>query len=53
MEDEENGDEQKLEKHSKSEDKTSTILEALPTCMDWRQIFNLPEEVRQLVVVAL
>jgi len=45
MEDEEEGDEEKLEKPSKSEDKTLTVLEALPTCIDWRQILNLPEEV--------
>jgi len=36
LEDEENGDEEKLEKPSESEEKTLTILEALPVCMDWR-----------------
>ena len=29
------------------------MLEALSTCINWRQILNLPEEVRQHVAVAL
>ena len=53
MEDDEEEDEEKLEKPSKSEDKTPTMLEALLTCIDERKILNLPEEVRQNVVVAL
>jgi len=52
-EDEQEGDEERLEKPSESEDKTLTLLEALPTCMNWRQIFNLLEEVCRHVVVAL
>jgi len=46
-------DEEKLEKPSKSEDKTLTMLEALSTCINWRQILTLLEEVRQHVYVAL
>jgi len=34
MEDEEEGDEEKLEKPSESEENTLTILEALPACTD-------------------
>jgi len=45
MEDEEEGDEEKLEKASGSEEKTLTILEALLACMNWRQIFNLLEDI--------
>jgi len=51
MEDEKERNEEKLEKPSESKEKTLTILEALPTYTDWRQIFNLPEEIRQYVVV--
>ena len=36
MEDKEEGDKEKHEKSSKGDDKTLTVLEALPTCMDWR-----------------
>ena len=53
MEDEENGGKEKHEKSSEDDDKTLTVLEALPTCMDQRQIFNLPKEIHQHVVVAL
>ena len=53
MEDKENGDEEKQEKSWEDDDKTLTLLEALSACIDWRQIFNLPEEVHQHVVVAL
>ena len=45
--------EEKQEKPPKDDDKTLTILETLPICMHWRQIFNLPKEIRQYVVVAL
>ena len=34
MEDKENGDEGKQEKSLEDDDKTLTVLEALPTCMD-------------------
>jgi len=34
MEDEEEGDEDKLEKSSENEERALTILEALPACMD-------------------
>jgi len=47
MEDEEEGDEDELEKSSENEVRALTILEALRACMDWRQILNLSEEVRQ------
>jgi len=53
MEDEEEGDENKLEKSSENEVRALTIPEALPACMGWRQILNLLEEVRQQIVVAL
>ena len=50
---EENGDEHEQKKSTKDDDKTLTAFETLPACMDLRQIFNLPEEVHQHVVVAL
>jgi len=53
MEDEEEGDEDKLENSSESERRALTVPEALPACMDGRQILNLSEEVRQQVVVVL
>jgi len=53
MEDEEEGDEDKLEKSSENEERALTITEALLACMDWRQILNLSEEVHQHIVVAL
>ena len=53
MEDEEEGDEDKWEKSSENEARALTIPEALPACMDWRQILNLQEEVSQHIVVAL
>ena len=53
MEDEEEGDEEKLKKYSESEEKTLTILQALLASTDWRQIFNFPEEICQHVVVAM
>jgi len=53
MEDEENRDKEKQEKSLENINKTLTVLEALPTCMDWRQIFNLPGEICQHLVVAL
>jgi len=34
MEDEEEGDEEKLDKPSESDDKSLIVLEALPTCID-------------------
>ena len=37
MEDEEEGDENKLEKSSENEVRALTIPEALPACMGWRQ----------------
>jgi len=51
MADEKERNEEKLEKASESKEKTLTILEALPTYTDWRQIFNLPEEIHQYLVV--
>jgi len=53
MEDEEESDEGKLEKPSENEERALTTPEALPTCMDWRQILDLSEEVRQHIIVAL
>ena len=52
MEDEEEGDEDKLEKDSENEVRALTISEAFSACMAWRQILNLLE-VRQHIVVAL
>jgi len=52
MEDEENGDEERQEQGLEDDDKTLTVLEALPTCIDWTLIFNFPKDVRQHVVVA-
>ena len=46
IEDEEEGDEDKLEKSSENEERALTIPKALPACMDWKQIFSLPEEIR-------
>ena len=43
----------KQDKSHKVADKTLTVLEALPARMDWRQIFCLPDEMRQLLVAAL
>ena len=53
MEDKEEDDEDKLKESSGNEVRTLAIPEAFPACMDWRQIFNLPQEVRQHTVVAL
>jgi len=36
MEDEEEGDEDKLKKSSENEKRTLTIRESLPACIDWR-----------------
>jgi len=53
MEDNEEGDEDQLEESSEYEKSVLTIPEALPACMNCRQILNLSEEVRQQVVVAM
>ena len=53
MEDEEEGDKDKLEKPSENEVRDLTISEALPACMDWRQSLNLLEEVHQQIIVGL
>ena len=45
MEDEEERDEEKLEKPLESEEKALTILKALSACTNWRQIFNLLEDI--------
>ena len=53
LEDEEDENEAKLEKPAKNDGEVLTILETLPTCDDWRQIFSLPKEIRQQIVAAL
>ena len=53
LEDKEDEEEEKLEKPPKDDDKTLAILETLPICRDWRQIFNLPKEARQHVIATL
>ena len=53
MEDEEERANEKQQNSSEGDDKTITLLEALPRCTDQRQIFNLPEEICQHVIVAL
>ena len=53
MEEDGEEDEEKVEKPSKSKEKTLTVLEALSTCINWRQILNLPKEVCQHVAIAL
>jgi len=53
LENEEDEKEAKLEKPPKNDGEALTSLEALPICDDWRQIFNLPKEIRQQIVAAL
>ena len=53
IEDEEEGDEDKLGKSSENEERALTILEPFAASMDWRQILKLPEELHQHIVVAL
>jgi len=53
LEDEEDEEEEKKEDSPKGDDKTLIVLEALPARMGWRQIFRLPEEMRQCVATAL
>jgi len=53
LEGKEDEKEEKLEKSPKDDDKTLTILETLLICKNRRQTFNLPEEMRQHLAVAL
>jgi len=53
LEDEESGEKEKKKNSSKGDDKTLTVLEALPARMDWRHIFHLLEEMHQCVTTAL
>jgi len=36
-----------------TDDKVLAVLEVLPKRMSWKQIFHLPEEMREQVVIAL
>jgi len=36
-----------------TDDKVLAVLEVLPECMSWKQIFHLPKEMREQVVIAL
>ena len=49
LKDEEDEEEEKQEDSPKRDDKTLTVIEALPARMGWRQIFCLPEEMQQCV----
>jgi len=42
-----------MENYSKETDKTVTTPEAMPICLNWGQIFSLPSETRQHLVIAL
>jgi len=53
LEDKEDQEEEKHEDSPKGNDKTLTVLEALPAHIDWRQIFLLPEWMLQCVDATL
>jgi len=38
---------------SNTDDRDLAILEALPECMSWKEIFQLPEEMREQVVAVM
>jgi len=53
LEEETNEEAVSKENCSKETDKTVAALEAMPVCLNWGQVFSLPNETCQHMVIAL